>query len=372
MRVGGLGVVDPGHAPALGHSDKAVGAGGESTQTAGDRSGVGGDGVMGQSQRSRGQGVGHHMGGKPFGLGAGGQMGEIGQGGQLQAGTAALGIQSAIDHEVFDHPHLPQDGSRQGEADGQATLGHVGLLDHGLGRGIGGVVHGRTSSPRINARLVRPVGGESSVPVEVIGSEVETGRGQRTERTGGVKLETGQFDGHDIGPPLQDGGDGGRSDVAHGRRVESGRSQDGREHADRGGLAISPRDDDPGNRRPGGPLQAPGEFDLAPHPNALLMSAGQDRPSRGHPRGDDEQIGPVFTQGISLNSIIAEGDPLQRRRHGVGRILTGVEQMNARAEVGQRFDDGEPGTARADDADARPGEFLKRDGVGGGHWWSRS
>ena len=46
--------------------------------------------------------------------------------------------------------------------------------------------------------------------------------------------------------------------------------------------------------------------------------------------------------------------------------------MNARAEVGQRLDDGESGTARADDADARPGEFLKRDGVVGGHWWSRS
>ena len=277
-------------------------------------------------------------------------------------------MQGAVDQEILDHAHLPQGGDGQGEADGEAALGDVGPLDHGPGRGIGGVVDGRAPGPRVDAGLVRAVGGQSPVPVQVIGSEVEAGRGQRTERAGGVELEAGQLDGHGIGPALQDRGDRGGPDVAHGRGVEPRRRENGGEHADRGGLAVGPRHDDPGHLGAGGPLQAPGELDLAPHPGAVPPSAGQDRSRGRHSRGDDEQIWTALRQRVGQGGVVADGDPLERRRHGIGRVRAGVEQVDARAEVGQRLDDGEPGAAGADDADTGPGEVLEGDGVGGSHW----
>ena len=294
-------------------------------------------------------------------------MRQVHERGEGQTRAAATGVQRPVDQKILDHAHLPQAGDGQSEADGEAAGDDVGLLDHAPGGGIGRIVNGGAPCARVDAGLVRRIGLQPAVPVEVVGREVEAGRGERAERAGGVELEAGELDGHDVGPVLQNRGDGGRPDVADGRGIETGGAQNGREHADRRGLAVGSRHDDPRDVGTSGLLEAPGELDLAPHLTTARPCACQDRAGRRHPRGDDDQVGTGLVQRVGLNPAVPDGHPLQRRRHGIGGPGAGVEQMDARPEIVQGVDDGEPGTTGADDADARPGEVLQGHGVGGGH-----
>ena len=80
VRVGGLGVVDPGDALRLGDGDDPVGSGAVGAQSGGDRLRVG-SGRAGQ-RRGR-QGIGQQVRGQVLGTPPGSQVRQVGGGGQL-------------------------------------------------------------------------------------------------------------------------------------------------------------------------------------------------------------------------------------------------------------------------------------------------
>ena len=129
-------------------------------------------------------------------------------------------MEGAVHQQVLDHADLPEPRRGQGEADGPAALDDVGLTDHVLGGIVGNVVDGGEPGSGVDTGLVRGVGLPAPVPVEVVGGQVEAGRGQGREGPGGVELEAGQLHGKGVGTAGQDRLDGGGADVADGRGRE--------------------------------------------------------------------------------------------------------------------------------------------------------
>ena len=275
MRVGGLGVIDPSDALRLGDGDDPVGSGTVGAQPGSDRLRVG-SGSTGQC--GGGQGVGQQVRGNVLGAPPWGQVHQVSGGGQLDTTGTSLGMEGAVDQQVLDHADLPQPRCGQGEADGATALDDVGLTDHVLGGGVGEVVDGGEPGAGVDAGLVPGVGLQASVPVEVVGSQVEAGRGQGRQGPGGVELEAGQLHGQGVGTAGQHRLNDGSADVADGRGREPLGRQDRREHADRGGLAVRTGQSQPGDVRMRRVLlDPPGQLDLAPGLDTCGLGASQDR-----------------------------------------------------------------------------------------------
>ena len=158
-------------------------------------------------------------------------------------------MEGTVDQQVLNHADLSQPRCGQGEADGSAALDDVGLADHVLGGGVGEVVDGGEPGAGVDAGLVLGVGLQAPVPVEVVGGQVEAGRGQGRQGPGGVQLEAGQLHGQGVGTAGQHRLNDGGADVAHGRSREPLGLKDRREHADRGGLAVRSGQSQPGHVR---------------------------------------------------------------------------------------------------------------------------
>ena len=287
VRVGGLGVVDPGDAIRLGDGDDPVGSGAVGAQARRDRLGVD-PGRAGQS--GCGQGVGEQVSGQVLGTAPRRQVRQVSGGGELDAAGAALGVEGPIHQQVLDHADLSQPRRGQGEADGPTALDDIGLTDHVLGGAVGEVVDGGEPGAGIDTGLVRGVGLQAPVPVEVIGGQVEADRGQGRQGAGGVELEAGQLHGQGVSAARQYRLDDRGADVADGGGGEPLGLKDGREHAHRRGLAVRAGQREPGDVRAGGvPLKSPGQLDLAPGLDTGRLSGAQDRTGGRYPGRDDQE-----------------------------------------------------------------------------------
>src|SRR5690606_40277620 len=113
-------------------------------------------------------------------------------------GRVALRDEGPVDEDVLDEAQLPRTRDAQGEADRAGSLDDVGVLDERARGGIVDVVDAGADDVRIRAALVRPVGGGTAVPVQVIVGEVEDRGGVGAHRELPVQLEAGQLDRQDI------------------------------------------------------------------------------------------------------------------------------------------------------------------------------
>ena len=191
MRVGGLGVVDPGD-PVDASATVAIRcpSGRNAAQPVAD----GGlrDAVR-PGQRGGGQRVGHDV-----------RVPATARSATVQS-SAALdcrsGDEGPVDEQVVDDADHADAGHAEGEADGAGALDHVGVADQPLGLGVGDVVDAGPLHPLVDAALVGGVVGHrrrAGVPVEVVLGEVEHHGGLGAHRVGVVELEAGQLDGEHV------------------------------------------------------------------------------------------------------------------------------------------------------------------------------
>ena len=132
MRVGGLGVVDPGDAVDLGDGRDPVPVGPEGAQPVADRGR--GDAVR-AGQRGGGERVGDEV------RAPGEARSAIVQ--SSAALAAALLDEGPVGEDVVDHADHPDAGHAEGEADRPGALDDVGLADQLLGLRVGDVVDAR-------------------------------------------------------------------------------------------------------------------------------------------------------------------------------------------------------------------------------------
>ena len=338
VRVGGLGVVDPGHAAGLGDDLDAVAVGPERLQPV--AYGGLGDPVC-AGQRGRGERVLDVVG-------RGG--GEIGDLAQLRGGGLALLDEGAVDEDVLDDPDLTDGRGAEGEPDRAGALDDVGLLDQVHGGLVGDVVDARPLDAFVDAALVGGVLLHRGVPVEVVLGDVEDHGGLGGHRGGVVELEGGELDGEDVvGLGVHHGLDDRQADVADGDGPQASRTQDVVEHLHGRGLAVGA-----GDRQPGGGIvgvaQPPGELDLSPDRDPALARLREQRRRRSPTgRGDHDvdvvgqhvggalaeaYVGTQDTEelGLLLALLVARG-LVERDHRGtqVGEVVGGREPRDAEA-----------------------------------------
>ena len=286
VRVGGLGVVDPGDAVALRDEGDAVAVGAEGAQPV--AYGLLADAV-GAGERRGGQGVGDEVGCR---------RGEVVEGAELGGAGGALLDEGPVHEQVLDDADVAGARHPEGEPDGPGALEHVGLAHHLLGGGVGQVVDARPLDPLEDPRLVGGVALHARqgpprlvvVPVEVVLGDVEHRGRLRRHRVGVVELEAGELDGqHVVGLGVHHGLDDRQADVADRGSAEPGREQDRGQHLHGRGLAVGAGDRQP---RSGvlGVAQPPGELDLPPDRDAAPGRLREERRGRLPPRRGDHEV----------------------------------------------------------------------------------
>ena len=152
VRVGGLGVVDPGHAVVLGDQRDPVTVGPEAPQPVAD--GDLADAVR-AGQGGGGQRVLHGVRRRPAGAG----RGEVGQRAQLGGAGLARLDEGTVGEDVLDDAEHADGGHAEREADGPGALDDVGLADQRLGRRVGDVVDAGALDALVDPALVGGVVG---------------------------------------------------------------------------------------------------------------------------------------------------------------------------------------------------------------------
>jgi hypothetical protein len=330
VRVGGLGVVDEPDPSGLGHHGPAVRQRGEGAQGRPHRLGVQPEG---QRRRRRG-----------------GSIRQVGRG--LRRWTSQdLGLSQAR-HQV-PVPVSDLAGSRlvQGEP---RRLARSRPRDLG-GVGVVPVAHVDVV-PRlqlVNAGLGRAVRLEGSVPVEVIGRQVQEDRDPRAERAVETELERGGLYGQ--GLVAFDRGQGERiADVAAGDGVQTRLAHRRRHHLRGGGLAVRPRHAHVGAfGQPGAQLQ------LAPHRDPSAPDLAKDLRTFGDSGAGHDQVRPVevlgpVTSGQDLDAgLFRLPGPLL---HVLAR--PGLGDPHPGAPVPQHLGRGHPAGRQPDDHHLLPAHLV--------------
>ena len=257
MRVRRLRVIDPADAIGLGHGDHAVGAEGMIAQPGRDRLSRHVDGA---GQAGGGQGVGHLVGGGSAAVDAGGDR-DVPDGCEFGRRGVPLRDERTVDEQVLDHTELAGTGHAGGEADRLRPLDDIGVLDHVQGHIVGAVVDAGELGIVIDLRLIGRIGLGAAVPIEVVGGDVEHGRGIGAHRLLPVQLEAREFDREHLESRLEHGLEQRRADVAAGLGPEPGGQQHRFEHRRGRRLAVGAGDRQP--FRVVGAPDPPGQFDLA-------------------------------------------------------------------------------------------------------------
>ena len=300
VRVGGLGVVDPADAVDRCDLGDAVRLWHERAQAGAHRPGR--DPVRPGQGCSR-EGVGDEVRG-----GARRVAAQVVEGAELGCGGATLLDEGPVGEHVVDDTELGRPGDAEGEADGPASLLHVGVLDEPPGAVVLDVVDAGDLGVRVDLPLGGGVLVERAVPVDVVGSDVEAGRGPRRQGVRPVQLEARQLDGDDVvGLRVHDRLEHRGADVAGAAGPQPGRPQDRGEHLHGGRLAVGAGHGQP-RRRPLTRPQPPRELHLAPHRDAGRGRGGQQRlvgPPPG--RGDDEVEGGVGKGGHGIRPVAEPG-----------------------------------------------------------------
>ena len=150
MRVGGLGVVDPGHAVGLGDVGDPVAVGTERAQPVAHR--LLADAV-GAGERGRGQGVGDEVRGG---------RGEVAERAELGRAGGPLLDEGPVDEQVLDDTEVAGRRHAEGEARRRGRPRPTSASrDHVLGGGVGEVVDAGALHALVDAGLV---GGVASMP----------------------------------------------------------------------------------------------------------------------------------------------------------------------------------------------------------------
>ena len=182
-------------------------------------------------------------------------------------------------------------------------------LCHGAARLVG-AQRAQAVGPHVrkDALLVRRVGLERAMPLDVVGRHVEHGRGARREPARAMQLEARQLgDEHLAGGAPGDACDGRQSDVAHRAGLQPrGAQQLAGERGGRG-LAVGPRDGEPVAR-----ALAPRELRLA---HQLGAAAGRRRVERAD-GGDAGAHHAQVEVALGLLDVPDDPDPAPLERLG--------------------------------------------------------
>ena len=92
--------------------------------------------------------------------------------------TSAILHKRAVDEKSLNNAKLRHRRGTERHTDGARTLDDVGVLHHGLDGAIGCRIHARLHSVLVHASLIRRVGLDATVPVQVVRIHVETHRCQ--------------------------------------------------------------------------------------------------------------------------------------------------------------------------------------------------
>ena len=273
VRVGGLGVVDPGDAVDLGDRGDPVAVGAEGAQPVAHR-GLGD--AVGAGQRGGGQGVGDDV------RAPGEARSAIVHSSAALVSRCSMNARSTRMSSTT--PSMPDAGHAEGEPDRAGALLDVGLAHQPLGLGVGHVVDAGPLHPLVDAALVGGVVGHArraGVPVEVVLGDVEHRGGLGAHRVGVVQLEAGQLDGEDVVRlGVHHRLDDRQADVADGDAAQPRGAQDRVEHLHGRGLAVGAGDAQPRASAWSRVAQPPGQLDLAPDRDAAGAGLRQQRGGR--------------------------------------------------------------------------------------------
>ena len=134
--------------------------------------------AVGTRQRGGGQSVRQDRGRRVVAE----RLGQIGDVGKRDGLAVAVLNERAIDQQTLDDAQLGHGRRTEGHADSPRTLNDVRVLNHGLDAPIRGGVHASAHRVLVDARLVRRVGLDAAMPVQVIGVHVQADGGQRAHR----------------------------------------------------------------------------------------------------------------------------------------------------------------------------------------------
>src|SRR5699024_2766674 len=290
VRVGGLGVVHVVHTGDRGHVLNTVRFRGKGRKTGPDR--LRGD-PDGTRQCGGGKGVGHIVrGGRTY----------IGQCRQFFGTAGRVGHERAIDQQVLHHPEFTGAGGVRTQSH-QGGVGVAVLLGQPCRPVVGGVDHADRVAGE-DLALGVGVGGQATVPVQVVGGHVEHHGGVWTHGGGPVQLEAGQFDRQDVVSSSVGVGQGrlddGGADVAHGQGVPAVRAQHLLQHPYRGGPAVGA-----GDRQPHlvGGFEPPGQLDVTDDLHARLGGPYQQWRVGAPTRRGDHQVTALGQRGPSQNDL---------------------------------------------------------------------
>ena len=100
--------------------------------------------------------------------------------------TSAVLHESAVDEKSLNNAELRHRRGTERHADGTRSLDDVRVLHHGLDGTIRCRVNARLHRILVHASLIRRVGLNATVPVQVIRVHIQTHRRQRRDRVGRV------------------------------------------------------------------------------------------------------------------------------------------------------------------------------------------
>ena len=231
VRVGGLGVVDPGDAVALAPRPRSGGRrAGRPAARRGPRPG-----------RRRASGPARPRPGRWRRSAAPGEArSAIVQSSAALVSRCSMKARSA--RMSSTRPTMPDAGHAEGEADRAGALDHVGLADQPLGLGVGDVVDAGALHALVDPALVGGVVGHPVGPAyqsRWSSATLSTAADCGAHRVGVVQLEAGQLDGeHVVRLGVHHRLDDRQPDVADGDAAQAGGPQDRVEHLHGRGLAV--------------------------------------------------------------------------------------------------------------------------------------
>ena len=262
------------------------------------------------------------------------------------------------------HPGLQPEPAGGGPAGGERHRGAGGVGDVGRHHRVVGAV----DRPVVGA-LVGPdlglglgVGGQTGVPVEVVGGEVEPGPGLQVQGPGEAELEAGQLDHHRVGwVAVEHGVDQGQPDVAGGHRLDPRGGQHGRGQLGGGGLAVGAGHPDQRHGRDPGR-----QLDLAPDRDPGGQGALDERVGLGQAGGDDQQGAAVQERRPGRAEVGLDPEGGQLAGVQVGGVVAGD---HVGPGLGQVPGGGPAGAAEPGHQHRQPGEppgrAARRPGAGG-------
>jgi hypothetical protein len=274
----------------------------------------------------------------------------------------ALLDECPVGEHVLDQADHRRCGDAKGESDGPTALEDVGVNDQLLGERIGDVVDAGDLGVVVDPALGLQISLEGAMPVDMVGRDVEAGRGDRRHRPLPMQLEAGQLNGkHVEGLGVQHRFQQGCAHVAGTDRAQPARPQDRSKHVDGRRLAVGAGDREPGGGPGLGP-HPPGEFDLSPHRYAVRRRIEQQRVVGPPARRGDDQVQQRWCVRAALprqgaDVLLAQADLRAEDRQDLGSLVDGLSGAGCGT-----VDDGHVGAAfqqrvgRREPADPEPGD----------------